>query len=168
MFSITTMASSTTNPVAMVSAISERLSNGHTPDDAADRTQEFFARLLEKGWLDGVAREKGKFRSFLLASMKHFLSNERDREAALKRGGNRTFNSLDANLAESRYLMEPIDTTTPEQIFDRRWALTLLEQVLGRLRSEFAASGKAKLFDSLKGTLPVNRRPTPIWGSRWG
>jgi len=126
---------------------------GHQPHDAQDLTQEFFAKLLEKGWLDGVAREKGKFRSFLLASMKHFLSNERDRARAQKRGGGRSPISLDTHSAESRYAMEPVDIATPEKIFDRRWALTLLEQVLARLRAEMASRGNAALFDELKASL---------------
>jgi len=126
---------------------------GRSPHDAQDLTQEFFARLLEKGWLDGVAREKGKFRSFLLASMKHFLANERDYAQALKRGGGRSPISLDAGSAESRYLIEPHESMTPEKIFDRQWALTLLDQVLGQLRDEFTTGGKADLFDELKPTL---------------
>jgi RNA polymerase sigma-70 factor (ECF subfamily) len=126
---------------------------GRDPHDAQDLTQAFFAKLLEKGWLDGVAREKGKFRSFLLASMKHFLANERDHAHAQKRGGGRPLISLDAGSAESRYAMEPQDSATPETIFDRRWALTLLEQVIGRLRAEWATAGKSDLFDELKATL---------------
>jgi RNA polymerase sigma factor (sigma-70 family) len=126
---------------------------GHQPHDAQDLTQEFFSRLLEKGWLDGVAREKGKFRSFLLASMKHFLSNERDRARAQKRGGGRPPISLDTHSAESRYAMEPVDVATPEKIFERRWAMTLLEQVLARLRDEMTSRGNAALFDELKASL---------------
>jgi RNA polymerase sigma-70 factor (ECF subfamily) len=125
----------------------------HDPHDAHDLTQAFFARLLEKGWLDDVSREKGRFRSFLLAAMKHFLSNERDRDRAIKRGGGKPLISLDAQDAESRYATEPRDDATPERIFDRRWALTLLETVLNRLRAEMTAGGKAALFDSLKPTL---------------
>jgi RNA polymerase sigma factor (sigma-70 family) len=132
---------------------------GRTPHDAQDLTQEFFARLLEKGWLDGVAREKGKFRSFLLASMKHFLANERDHARAQKRGGGRSMISLDTGSAESRYAMEPQDPVTPERVFDRQWALTLLEQVLARLRDEFTAGGKAALFDELKSTLTGVQTP---------
>ncbi len=129
------------------------------PEDAADLTQSFFAKLLEHQWLDGVAREKGKFRSFLLAAMKHFLANERDRAQAQKRGGGRTLVSLDAQSAESRYATEPRDTRTAERIFDRRWALTLLEQVLTRLRNEMAAGGKSELFDQLKPTLTGQTPP---------
>ena len=132
---------------------------GHQPHDAQDLTQEFFAALLQKGWLEGVAREKGKFRSFLLASMKHFLSNQRDRARAQKRGGGRPPISLDTHSAESRYAMEPVDGTTPEKIFDRRWAITLLEQVLGRLRAELAARGSSVLFDELKASLSGQQSP---------
>ena len=120
----------------------------HSPHDAQDLTQEFFARLVGKGWLDGVARKKGRFRSFLLASLKHFLANEVDRALAQKRGGGRPLISLDADTAESRYATEPADDMTPEKIFDRRWALMLLEQVLARLRAEFAAGGKSGLLTS--------------------
>jgi RNA polymerase sigma-70 factor (ECF subfamily) len=140
---------------------------GHQPHDAQDLTQEFFARLLERGWLDGVDRKKGKFRSFLLASMKHFLSNQRDRAAARKRGGCRPPISLDTHFAESRYALEPLDIATPEKIFERRWALTLLEQVLGLLRDEMASRGNAALFDELKATCPGNPRLTGKLPADW-
>jgi RNA polymerase sigma-70 factor (ECF subfamily) len=122
----------------------------HNPHDAQDLTQSFFAKLLEKRWLDGVAREKGRFRSFLLVSVKHFLANERDHARAQKRGGGRLPISLDADFAESRYAAEPQDGAAPERIFERRWALTLLEQVLARLRAEMTAGGKQALFEELK------------------
>ena len=126
---------------------------GMSEHDAQDLTQEFFARLLEKSWLDGVDRERGRFRSWLLASMKHFLANEWDRANRLKRGGGQTVLSLDAQTAEARYALEPADPVTADRIFERRWALTLLEQVLERLRREFGAVGKAKVFDELKAAL---------------
>jgi RNA polymerase sigma factor (sigma-70 family) len=126
---------------------------GNSADAAQDLTQEFFARLLEKDFLAVVDREKGKFRSFLLAACKHFLSNERDRARAQKRGGGRQPLSIDARDAESRYLLEPADPLTPEKLFERRWALTLLEQVLARLRDEFGRAGKEQLFDRLKSYL---------------
>lgn len=126
---------------------------GHGPDDAQDLTQKFFARLLEKNWLEAVDREKGKFRSFLLAAMRHFLANEWDRAHRLKRGGGQVILSLDAQSAEARYALEPADPATADRIFERRWALTLLEQVLARLRQEFDAAGKGKLFDELKTAL---------------
>jgi RNA polymerase sigma factor (sigma-70 family) len=126
---------------------------GHGPDDAHDLTQEFFTRLLEKDWLAAVDREKGKFRSFLLASCNHFLANERDRVRAKKRGGGRPVLSLEATDAEGRYRTEPADDLTPEKLFERRWALALLQQVMTRLREEFENRGKGELFDRLRGFL---------------
>ena len=118
--------------------------------DAQDLTQEFFARLLQKGWLGDVERERGRFRSFLLAAMKHFLANEWDRSRAKKRGGGVATLALDAMSAETRYRHEPADTQTAEKLFDRRWAMTLLDQVLARLRAEMLAAGKLADFDALK------------------
>jgi RNA polymerase sigma factor (sigma-70 family) len=123
---------------------------GHSPHDAQDLTQEFFARLIAKSWLHDVHPERGRFRSFLLVAMKHFLANEWDRARRLKRGGGQAVISLDAGLAEERYAREPTDAMSAEQIFDRRWAFTLLERVLGRLRAEFAAIGKAVVFAELE------------------
>jgi DNA-directed RNA polymerase specialized sigma24 family protein len=125
---------------------------GHNADEAQDLTQEFFARLLEKDFLTGVQREKGKFRAFLLAACNHFLANERDRVRAKKRGGGRQPLSFDAD-AEKRYLLEPADALTPEALFQRRWALTFLEQVLSRLRADFEGRGKGPVFDRLRGFL---------------
>ncbi len=126
---------------------------GHGADDAHDLTQSFFARLLEKDFLAAVDRGKGKFRSFLLASCNHFLANEHDRARARKRGGGRRLLSLNAADAEGRYLAEPADDLTPERLFDRRWALALLQEVMGRLRAEFEAKGKARMFERLRGFL---------------
>ena len=123
---------------------------GYTVHDAQDLTQGFFARLLEKQDLAAVNRTKGKFRSFLLAGMKHFLANERDRAQAQKRGGGIALISIDDGEAERRYRDEPAEQITAEQLFDRRWALTLLDQVLARLREEMANTGKAAQFDALK------------------
>jgi RNA polymerase sigma-70 factor (ECF subfamily) len=123
---------------------------GHAPHDAQDLTQEFFARLLGNNYLGAVDREKGKFRSFLLASLNHFLSNERDRANAAKRGGGRTVISLDETVAEGQYQLEPASDVSPEKVFEQRWAVTLLDQAFKRLREEFAAAGKAELFDQLK------------------
>src|SRR5213076_523280 len=100
---------------------------GHSPHDAEDLTQEFFARLLAKNYLGDVGREKGKFRSFLLASLKHFLANEWDRARAQKRGGGQAFVSLDA---ETRYRQEPANELSADKLLDRQWALALLELVL--------------------------------------
>lgn len=126
---------------------------GHGADEAHDLTQEFFARLLEKDFLAGVDRGKGKFRAFLLAACNHFLANERDRVRAKKRGGGRAIRSLSAADAEGRYNAEPADAQTPEKLFERRWALALLQQVMARLRDEFEAKGKGRLFDQLRGFL---------------
>jgi RNA polymerase sigma-70 factor (ECF subfamily) len=126
---------------------------GHTADEAQDLTQEFFARLLEKHYLGDVRPERGRFRSFLLASLKHFLLNERDRVLAQKRGGGHALISLEIDTAEGRYRLEPPDKSTPETIYERRWALTLLDRVLARLRDEYAGSGRERVFESLSGFL---------------
>jgi RNA polymerase sigma-70 factor (ECF subfamily) len=126
---------------------------GHPADRAQDLTQEFFARLLEKDFLGDVDREKGKFRSFLLAACKHFLANEHDRERALKRGGGRQSFSIDFRDADGRYVHEPAHGETPEREFERRWALALLDRVLVRLRGEYEAGGKGRLFGLLKARL---------------
>ena len=122
-------------------------------DDAQDLTQEFFARLLEKDYLQAADPRRGKFRSFLLTAFKHFLAGEHDRAAAQKRGGGRRPLSLDFQDGEHRYRHEPADPTTPETLYERRWALTLLEQTLARLRQEFTGAGKEPLFQALKGAL---------------
>jgi RNA polymerase sigma-70 factor (ECF subfamily) len=126
---------------------------GFSPEQAQDHTQEFFARFLEKDLLGSADRARGQFRSFLLAACKHFLANERDRARAVKRGGGREPVSLDLQDAEQRYGLEPADELTPERLFERRWALTLLDQVLARLREESVRADKASLFDRLKGFL---------------
>jgi RNA polymerase sigma factor (sigma-70 family) len=123
---------------------------GHDPDRAADLTQEFFVRLLEKDYLRAVDPSKGRFRSFLLAACKHFLANEHDREVARKRGGGRSLISIDRRDAEGRYRAEPSHDLTAERLYERRWALTLLGQVLDRLGQEFHRSGKGALYDLLK------------------
>ena len=118
--------------------------------DAQDATQEFFCRLIEKNYLASVDRSHGSFRSFLLASINHLLSNEWDKARAFKRGGGRQILSLDAEEAEGRYVQEPASNDSAERAFDRRWALTLLDCALGRLREEFTDAGKARQFDLLK------------------
>ena len=134
---------------------------GHNAHDAQDLTQEFFARLLEKNFLAGAQRGKGRFRSFLLASVKHFLANEWDKANAQKRGGGRVPISIDTELGESSFGLEPADTLTAEKIFERRWALALLEQVLRRLREEYTRDGKEKQFEQLKPTLTEASRSVP-------
>jgi RNA polymerase sigma-70 factor (ECF subfamily) len=126
---------------------------GYRAEDGADLTQEFFARVLEKHYFHDVDPARGRFRAFLCASIRHFLSNERDRARTLKRGGNQPPISLDVETAEGRYRIEPRDDLTPEKLFDRHWALLLLERVLVRLREEQVSAGKADLFDQLKGFL---------------
>jgi RNA polymerase sigma factor (sigma-70 family) len=130
---------------------------GRNATDAQDLTQEFFARLLQKGYLQAAAREKGRFRTFLIVALKRFLANEWDRDRAQKRGGGHTRLSLDTAVAETRYQLEPVSEPSPDRIYDRRWALTLLDQTLGRLRQEFADAGKAGEFDRLKSVLAADR-----------
>jgi len=134
---------------------------GHRPDDAADLTQEFFARLLEKDWLEDVSRTKGRFRTFLLVAMNHFLANERDKARAKKRGGGCRIVSLDVETAETRYRIEPADQTTPQQLFERQWALALLDQVMTRLQDQYTKDGKAGLFATLKSCLASRKGEVP-------
>jgi len=130
---------------------------GHSPPDAQDLTQEFFARLLQKDYLKAAAREKGRFRTFLIVALKRFLANEWDRLRAQKRGGGQPPLSLDTELAEQRYQIEPVAETSADRVFERRWALTLLDRTLARLREEFAATGRAREFDGLKVCLTAER-----------
>jgi RNA polymerase sigma-70 factor (ECF subfamily) len=135
---------------------------GHSPDDAQDLTQGFFLHLVERQALSGVDRLKGKFRSFLLASFQNHLSDQFDRSRRLKRGGNKEFVRLDAEEAEERFRMEPVEFLTPEKMFDARWAMTLLAEALNRLQQEYAAEGKKSTFENLKGFLdPVNSTSLP-------
>jgi RNA polymerase sigma factor (sigma-70 family) len=124
--------------------------NGHDPDKAQDLTQEFFARLIEKNYVEDADRSRGRFRSFLLTSIKHFLANEWDREQALKRGGGRAQISFDAVEAEEWYIPAVVADVTPETLFERRWAISLLERVVTRLRSEYAAARKEEQFASME------------------
>jgi len=123
---------------------------GYPPHDAQDLTQDFFARLLAKNFLTGVAAEKGKFRSFLLGAMNHFLADEWDKAHAQKRGGGKSFVSFDAATGEERYLLEPVDAMDPEKLFERRWALALLEAARARQKQEFVEAGKLALYERLK------------------
>jgi len=134
---------------------------GHSPEDAEDLTQAFFARFLEKQWVAAADRKRGRFRSFLLASLKHFLANEWDKARAQKRGGHLKWVSLEADTAETRYQRELADTATPDRDFDRRWALALLDTVLARLQQEYREEGKAQMFEQLKGTLGGSRAGLP-------
>src|SRR5206468_4010019 len=104
----------------------------------------------ERRSIQGVEREKGKFRSFLLASLNYYVADERDRARAQKRGGGRPIHSFDAHEAEERYRLEPVDERSPDKLFERRWAITLLDQVLARLAQEFTATGQLELFNRLQ------------------
>jgi RNA polymerase sigma-70 factor (ECF subfamily) len=130
---------------------------GENPHDAQDLTQEFFARLLENDLLVSVDRTKGRFRSYLIAAFSHFLSNERDKARAQKRGGGQILIPIDAREAETQYSHQPVDNLTAEKIFARQWALTLLEQTAARLRQEYERAGRAELFEQLKITLTEPR-----------
>ena len=134
---------------------------GQSPEDAQDLTQEFFARLLEKNWVGNADQAKGRFRSFLLSAMNHFLSDEWDRARAQKRGGGVSLVPLQFDTAETRYGLEPVDNITPERSFELRWALTLLEAVLNRLQGEYEREGKADLFAALNPCLVGERTSQP-------
>ena len=134
---------------------------GKNSHDAQDLTQEFFARLLEKNTFAVADRTRGKFRSFLLTALKNFLSKERERSMALKRGGGETIVPLDSIFAEQRYTHEPAHHLAADKLFERRWALTLLENVLGQLGHEYATAGKSDLFQALKPALMGEKRGTP-------
>jgi len=125
--------------------------------DAQDLTQEFFARLLEKQTLAEATPERGRFRGFLLTSLKNFLANEWDRGHALKRGGGRTPLSFDWQAGESRMSFDVAHQLTAELLYERQWALTLLEHVIARLQDEFVAAGKSQQFELLKGVLTGDR-----------
>jgi len=134
---------------------------GYSPHDAQDMTQEFFARLLEHNWLARASRERGRFRTFLLSALSHFLANEWDKARAQKRGGAVQFLPLQLDTAETRYSAEPADIVTPEQCYERRWALALLDNVLTRLGNEYRAEQKGKLFEVLKPSLAGQRQSQP-------
>ena len=130
---------------------------GVSPEDAQDLTQAFFEKLIEKNFLADVQREKGRFRSFLLAALKHFLANEWDKARAQKRGGGVVHVPIDTASAETRYGLEPAHFDSPEKLFERRWAITLLDRVLERLRDEHVEAGKADLFEQLKPCLTAEK-----------
>lgn len=142
---------------------------GHSPEDAEDLTQGFFARLLEHQAVATVSPEKGRFRSFLLASLNHFLSDEWDKARAQKRGAARVI-SFDTRTAETWLEQVPSGNLNPEQAFELRWVITLLEQVYRKLEEEHREQGKAELFDLLRTTLagPGNSAPYAELGRRIG
>jgi RNA polymerase sigma factor (sigma-70 family) len=123
---------------------------GHAKEEAEDLVQAFFARFLAKNYLEGLSAERGRFRAFLLASLKHFLANEWDKSQRQKRGGGATHLSLDWQTADSKFQVAATSEPSPDQAFDREWALALLSKVIERLQAECAADGKAKLFEQLK------------------
>ena len=143
---------------------------GYQAHDAQDLTQEFFSRLLDRRLLARADPGCGRFRSFLLASMNHFMANEWEKARATKRGGGQRALSLDLAAAEERYDLEPADHATPEKAFDKQWALQLLETVLTRLDREYQREGKAALFALLKRTLTGARASQPCtrnWPPAW-
>jgi RNA polymerase sigma factor (sigma-70 family) len=123
---------------------------GHSPHDAQDLTQEFFARLLKHNTFATADREKGKFRTYLLAALNHFLSDEWDKARAAKRGGGEVLISLDQEDAEQRFQNEPCTDLSPDKVFDRRWGVTVLREALNRLREEYQQADKTRLFELLK------------------
>ncbi len=133
---------------------------GHSPEDAQDLTQEFFARLLESQGMAGVHPDKGRFRAYLLASMNHFLSDAWDKARALKRGGGRVF-PLDLQTAETRLRQTPAEHLTPEKAYEQRWAMTLLEEVYERLEAQYRGQGNPLLFEKLRETLSGASPATP-------
>jgi len=135
--------------------------SGQSAHDAEDSVQAFFLRCLEKGIFTTADRDKGRFRSFLLVAFKRFVANEHARARTQKRGGNHAFVELDALSAERRYECEPIELESADRLFDRRWALTLLEQVLTRLEREQRSAGNAESFAALKSFLSGKERGTP-------
>ena len=134
---------------------------GYSKEDAEDLTQGFFARFLERNYLEAVSSEKGRFRAFLLAALKHFLANEHDRAGRQKRGGGVAPLSLDWQDADTRYRIDPSDQLSPDRLYDRAWATTLLEQVIARLRAECLSEGKAKVFEQLKPFLMAGKDDIP-------
>jgi len=134
---------------------------GYQPPDAQDLTQEFFARLLEQNWIAQADRSRGRFRTFLLSTLSHFLTNEWHKAHAKKRGGAVQLVPIQLDTAETRYGAEPVDKLTPKQCYERRWALALLDEVLDRLRRECESEGKAELYAALSSCLVGDRQSQP-------
>jgi RNA polymerase sigma factor (sigma-70 family) len=134
---------------------------GYGPDEAQDLTQEFFAQIIAKDRLRLADREKGRFRTFLLAMLDYFLAREWSRAHRQKRGGQFTFVSLDEQSPEQRYRLDPLDHETPEKQFERQWALTILKQTMNALESECLADGKAALFQEVRSLLSGERDGAP-------
>jgi RNA polymerase sigma-70 factor (ECF subfamily) len=130
---------------------------GSSPHDAQDLTQEFFARLLAGNWIAEADQQRGRFRSFLLSAMKHFMANEWNKAQTQKRGGGQPILSLNDDSAEHRYRLEPAEQATPESLFERGWALTLLDGVLARLEEEYRREGKQAWMEAMRPALTSDR-----------
>ncbi len=144
---------------------------GHTPEQAADYVQGFFVELIEKDFLEAVSPEKGHFRWFLMSAIKRFVANQIEKQTAQKRGGDRQFFSLDVDDAEQRYQLEPVDGWSAEKLFDRRWALAVLQQALDRLQAQQEEKGKLELYLALQPTLsgvPLTLEQYTDIGQRFG
>lgn len=135
---------------------------GESPEDARDLTQAFFARLLEKSVLSVATPERGRFRSFLLTSVRHFLANDRDARRTLKRGGGVQFVPLDLNEGERHAHVDPADPVTPEHVYERRWTLTVLDEALKRVAARYRETERGRLFDALAPT--ITAQDTPSYG----
>ena len=134
---------------------------GVNPDEAMDMTQGFFTRLLEKDWMAAADQERGRFRNYLMTSIKHFMSNEWAKQRAKKRGGGCRFIPIDAETAETQYRLDPVDTRSPERTYERQWALTVLEQVMDSLHQDYQERDKAAQFESLKPCLVLGSQQQP-------
>jgi len=143
-------------------------SRGYPPADAQDLTQSFFVRFIESGGFASADRDRGRFRTYLLGALKHFLANEWHRARMQKRGGGRTFLEWDALEPEARYALEPAQSTDPNLRYDREWALQLVAQAKDRLRAEWEAGGKGALFDTLKASLAGEEPPRSETAERLG
>jgi len=137
---------------------------GYSSQDAEDLVQGFFVHLIERKTLSRVDRSKGKFRSFLLASLQYYLLKEEERKSSQRRGGKAEFVHLDTEIAEERYRLEPVEDMSPEKIFDARWAIVLLSEAMKRLGQHYAALGKTAIFETLKAFLdPINTKVLPSY-----
>jgi RNA polymerase sigma factor (sigma-70 family) len=134
---------------------------GYNVEDAKDLTQGFFARLLDKNYFKTITVEGGRFRSYLLTLLNYFLADEREREWALKRGGGQSILAIEDELGENHYQIEPVEDVTPESLFERSWARTLLDEVMAKLCGEYMADGKAELFAALRPCLTGAERLLP-------
>jgi RNA polymerase sigma-70 factor (ECF subfamily) len=134
---------------------------GADPEEALDLIQGYFTRFLEKDFIHDVHRRAGRFRSFLLASLKHYIANERCRSATIKRGGRATVVSFDSRSVEERYELEPVESLTPEMVYERRWAQTVMDRTLDRLRRQAVSAGKIDQFDAFAPLVTGEGRQPP-------